>query len=397
MSVRLSSAAEANPGAGLIVIWVEASVQGAAMLSFSRDGKKVSSIPIAPGSQWVAAHSHLLPNGPNRISWDAEQGSRSIASGGIVLQVDNQGPLAEAVAASMRRHGTPLMVSGALDSTLYDYADSSLTPWHERPDAKAHIDTLVASGRASAAEGESLRQFLRDGFLIMEDAIPADLIAQANREIDDAVRRKVEGYEWGSSQRIHNLHDSYAGIRRLWLYPPVMRRLELIFGAPPRPCQTLTYVFGSQQDAHQDTIHLTPFPAGHMCGVWMALEDVKPHSGELEVYPGTHRTPRVYMNTVGCEKVTGGDWREFGAKVVSRWGEYVNASGRPKMVYRPRAGTVLIWHENLIHAGSIRIDKSLSRRSIVTHNFAEGSVAYYDSSGSPGSSFSLAHVKRELP
>jgi ectoine hydroxylase-related dioxygenase (phytanoyl-CoA dioxygenase family) len=51
----------------------------------------------------------------------------------------------------------------------------------------------------------------------------------------------------------------------------------------------LTYVFGSQQEAHQDTIHLTPFPAGYMCGTWIALQDVVPDSGELIVYPGNHR------------------------------------------------------------------------------------------------------------
>ena len=28
---------------------------------------------------------------------------------------------------------------------------------------------------------------------------------------------------------------------------------------------------------------------------WIALEDVQPGSGELMVYPGSHRLPRVYM------------------------------------------------------------------------------------------------------
>jgi hypothetical protein len=54
------------------------------------------------------------------------------------------------------------------------------------------------------------------------------------------------------------------------------------------------------------------------------------------------------------------------------------------VVYRPERGTVLIWHENLMHAGSARIDKSLSRRSFVTHNFAEGCIVFYDSTGQPG-------------
>jgi hypothetical protein len=37
-----------------------------------------------------------------------------------------------------------------------------------------------------------------------------------------------------------------------------------------------------------------------------------------------------------------------------------------------------------MHGGSMRIDQSLSRRSVVIHNFAAGCIAYYDSSGQPG-------------
>lgn len=132
-----------------------------------------------------------------------------------------------------------------------------------------------------------------------------------------------------------------------------------------------------------DTIHLTPFPAGYMCGVWISLEDVQPNSGELEVYKGSHRRPRVYMHDMGCAKVKG-EWSEFGNKVVFVWRRIIQAGNFERVVYRPRKGTVLIWHENLMHGGSIRIDKSLSRRSIVTHNFADGSIAFYDSIGTVG-------------
>jgi len=45
---------------------------------------------------------------------------------------------------------------------------------------------------------------------------------------------------------------------------------------------------------------------------------------------------------------------------------------------------VLVWHENLLHGGSVRRDTSLSRRSIVSHYFADGAIAFYDSTGLPG-------------
>jgi ectoine hydroxylase-related dioxygenase (phytanoyl-CoA dioxygenase family) len=218
----------------------------------------------------------------------------------------------------------------------------------------------------------------------MDDAIEEPLVRRINGELDDAIKEGVQGYSYGSSQRIRNLHHRYGGVKALWRHPNVMRLLQLIFEVPARPCQTLTYVFGSQQEAHQDTIHLTPFPQGYMCGVWVALEDVKPDSGELEVFPGTHRLPRVYIHGSGCEKVTDDDWADFGEKIVKRYRRMLDEGGFRSVTYRPKSGTVLVWHENLLHGGSVRKDTSLSRRSIVSHYFADGAIAFYDSTGLPG-------------
>ena len=157
---------------------------------------------------------------------------------------------------------------------------------------------------------------------------------------------------------------------------PIHRFLSLVFNAASQPCQSLVYVYGSQQDAHQDTIHLTPFPAGMMCGVWIALEDVRAGAGELAVYPGSHRLPRVYMRDAGAAKVRG-DWSEFGDKVVSKWRAMIDEARIEPMPYLAKRGDIIVWHENLMHAGRPRIDVGLSRRSVVTHNFAKGAIVYY--------------------
>jgi len=279
------------------------------------------------------------------------------------------------------------VLDGVCDSGAYDYADPKLTAWFDREpeEVEAHLARLAEAGAAEPEEIEALRHFSEQGFLVVPDAVAPDHVARINQAIDDAVAKKIEGYEWGSSQRMHDLHDRYPAIRELWLHPKVMRLLELIFGVPGRPCQSLTYVFGSQQEHHQDNIHLTPFPAGRMCGVWTALEDVQPDSGELLVFPRSHRRlPRIYMRSVGLPKIKDDDWAPFQEKVVARWTDLINANGLAPTVYRPKAGTVLIWHDNLMHAGSMRGDLTKSRRSIVGHYFAQGAVVYFDSSGLPG-------------
>ena len=395
VSLTARSSAESAPTSGLLTVEITATAaepRQATLRVFVGAGAGPAfqkPLPVAPDSPpaWVAIHGHLLPNRPVAVRLDLiDDGGKVLAEESLTLNVRNEGELAEMTRASLRRTGVPLMVD-QLDAGLYDYADESLTAWYDRgPEAvDAHLATLLSSGQATSAEAAALRQFVEEGFLVLPDVIDEGLLRRLNAALDDAVEKKVEGYEWGVSQRLHNLHLRYPAIRELWLHPTVIRMLRLIFGTAGRPCQSLTYVFGSEQQYHQDTIHLTSFPQGRMCGVWTALEDVQPDSGELIVFPKSHRLPRVYMKDANASKVTG-DWTEFANTVVPVWTEMLkpNSGKFKREIYRPKAGTVLIWHENLMHAGSVRIDKSISRRSIVGHYFAEGSVVYYDSSGMPG-------------
>ncbi len=390
-----SAAAEARPTSGLLV--VEYTARAAEPLAATLqvqvegvDGPPLHrDLALTPETQagWVALHGHLLPNGPVRVLLELRDAHGAlVAEKALTLQVRNEGEVAELVAGSLRSRGTPVLLEGLFDASLYDYADPRMTAWFDRePEAaEAHIAGLLERREIDAGEAAALRHFVENGFLTLDGAVAPEHLERLVAALDDAVDKRVEGYEWGASQRIHNLHLRYPAIRELWLHPKVLRMLGLIFGERANPCQSLSYVFGSEQQYHQDTIHLTPFPAGRMCGVWTALEDVQPDSGELVVFPGSHRLPRVYMQASGAAKVVDEDWAEFGEKVVPIWTEMLEAGKFKREIYRPKAGAILIWHENLMHAGSPRRDREKSRRSIVGHYFADGAVVYYDSSGMPG-------------
>jgi ectoine hydroxylase-related dioxygenase (phytanoyl-CoA dioxygenase family) len=116
-----------------------------------------------------------------------------------------------------------------------------------------------------------------------------------------------------------------------------------------------------------------------MCGVWIALEDVASDSGELFVYPGSHKTPRLRAAELGLEKVKT-DYSSY-VHFDRAINELISDGGYQRVPYMPRAGQILVWHENLIHGGSYRRDRTKTRLSIVSHYFAKGSVAYYDSRG----------------
>jgi hypothetical protein len=326
---------------------------------------------------WIAMCSHLLPDGQGEIYLTVNGNEESK----LPIYVSNPSSLASAVRGSLENSNAPLFLGLSVGSEYFDYDDSSLMPWFDRPDFMSHLNEMKQSDRIDSEMMGHLEGFVRDGFIVLEDLIDEEHLSTINGELDTAIEAKYQGYAYGESTRLHDLHAHYPGINHLWRHPKVMKYLEVIFQSTPRPCQTLTYIFGSQQGPHQDTVHLTPFPAGYMCGVWAAIEDVRVGSGELVVYKGSHRIPRIYLDTVGCEKVFG-DETEFVSKVVKTWNEHLEEGEYEEEVYRPKAGDVLIWHENLMHAGSARELESLSRRSIVSHVFADGCIAYYDSSGS---------------
>jgi Phytanoyl-CoA dioxygenase (PhyH) len=259
-------------------------------------------------------HTHLIDNGACDIGVVASSDGetyRAVAH----YEVCNDGEVGRVAREALLAHRLPFAFFGNCDAGRYAPAYADTMAWVDRPDAPARVDAMLSAGEISEVEAGMLRRFLSDGFVIFDEPLPDVMIDCANEALDRAVEQKYQGYVYGDSTRLEQMHVHFPAIRDIWLYPPVHRFLSLVFGAKSQPCQSLVYVFGSQQDAHQDTVHLTPFPSGMMCGVWIALEDVREGSGELAVYPGSHRLPRVYMHDVGCAKVRG-DWREFGEKVV---------------------------------------------------------------------------------
>lgn len=320
-------------------------------------------------------NSHLLENGPQTLAlhliWP--DGARALL-GEETFNVSNTNELAYGVRRDLQASKAPVVFGQVVDSALFPYASGAARAWFDEPPVED-----VPLSFEPARDGEAARRHLsRWGFALLPETLPDELIQAFNREVDEAIAQGTLNYRVGSSDRILNAHYLPGG-RKIWLYPPVLSFLRDWFRDEPCACQTLLYINGSEQNPHQDTIHLTPYPAGYMCGVWVALEDVRKDSGELVVYPGSHRAPRLYARELGLEKVSE-DYSSY-AKFDAEIRKSIEREGFERRTYMPLAGQILVWHENLIHGGSPRVDPNLTRRSIVSHYFPKGGIAYYDSRG----------------
>lgn len=221
--------------------------------------------------------------------------------------------------------------------------------------------------------------FREEGVFIMNDVFTPSEIDAGAAHLDEACAAGFGGYEEGTSARVRHLHLQNGGIAHIFRHRGLRRKLHEIYGVEMIPCQTLSYRYGSQQGPHSDFVHLTAYPQNLMCGVWIALEDVRMGAGELSYFIGSQREPRLTMHDFGLPKVRDDDYSSFIGTFDKTWREIGSRYEERRGLLKK--GDVLIWDGNLIHAGIPRTDAALTRKSVVLHFFAKGAVCYYDATG----------------
>lgn len=244
-------------------------------------------------------------------------------------------------------------------------------PWVDSP----FFEKLLATSDLGAADRESVRAFSRDGLLVFDPEIP-DFDVVASSVIEACSRRP------DYPERVTDGWTEIAGIKRLALAPRVLSLLRMLYRREPIPMQTLNFGRGTEQRAHSDAMHFYSVPAGFMCGVWIALEDVDESNGALEYYPGSHRLPFLDHVALG---ITASDQKGY-----EHYGSYeqlvqltIAELGLERRVLKLRKGQALVWAANLLHGGSPIQDKARSRHSQVNHYFFEDCLYYQPQRSDP--------------
>lgn len=170
--------------------------------------------------------------------------------------------------------------------------------------------------------------------------------------------------------KINHLHVSSGNAARLGLSAAITSFLGSVFRSPPIPMQSLTFIRGSQQPTHIDYPYVRrqkriPF----MAASWIPLEPVSADAGPLAYFPGAHK-PEISGffdwgngDILSRPETQTKDGMEF-ARFLDK---NINERSIPPVLLLPQPGDVLIWHCNLPHQGTKIKDKTLTRRSLVTH------------------------------
>ena len=166
--------------------------------------------------------------------------------------------------------------------------------------------------------------------------------------------------------KINDLYLNCHEVRSLSLNENLVEILSELMLEQPVLCNTLSLNNGTQQFLHVDSLYMTPLTDEHLTATWIALEDCHPDAGPLVYVPESHKIPIYHFSTGSAHQVN----EEF-----PRWQEYMQESvrkyGLKEEIFLPKKGDVFIWHAQLLHGGSSINNPNLTRKSIVSHYFAE--------------------------
>ena len=236
------------------------------------------------------------------------------------------------------------------------------TPWIDSDGLQPHLQRIDAD-RDTADFARALSD---RGYAVI------DLGAEVEALCDQAVAETEPYFENGAT-RVQDAWRRSPAVRALASLPRLSHLLTAVYGRRAFPFQTLNFQRGSQQGVHADTIHFHSEPAGFMCGVWIALEDVEPGCGPLTYYPGSHRLPVMTMRGAGVNRPDPepDDYLRYYQKAVAdrlEGGDFVRQEAFL------RKGQALVWVANLSHGGSAIDRPESTRRSLVVHFFFEDCV-----------------------
>lgn len=254
--------------------------------------------------------------------------------------------------------------------------------WVDLANARSVIDGKGALGWISAQEAGLLQRWVDDGFVILPQAVPHDLIDSLNTDVQkvwngtSSQRCFVEYFEEGAvihragprfkdkRAKLLDLPVHFESARQVIFSAALLRFISLLFERPLLAFQSLYFRWGSRQPMHQDTAFVKVSSPLEFVASWIALENIEPHSGELEYYKGSHNLGDYLFE--GRHKWMPIKSPEYDAYLASLH-QKSQDMGLERLTFLPKKGDVLLWSADLVHGGSGHVTEGLTRKSIVTH------------------------------
>ena len=261
--------------------------------------------------------------------------------------------------------------------------------WTDQGNALDVVAGRLDLGLITSEQAALLTKWILDGFVIIKNAIPEDILARATDDMNAAhegrfaavrfdIHEKGRQRPWthevqAGATKALDLHWFSDPVRDLIFAPKVLAFLHLLFERRVLATQSLGFWRGSAQEGHQDSAYVNYSLPMQFAASWIALEDVQPGAGELFYHVGSHRMAEhlyhgKFKGLADAERA-GADQNLLTKQVgvhVSRIDEQARGMSLETRLLHVKRGDVLFWAADLAHGGR-PISLSQTRKSVVTH------------------------------
>jgi ectoine hydroxylase-related dioxygenase (phytanoyl-CoA dioxygenase family) len=274
-----------------------------------------------------------------------------------------------------RRYGLPKKYFSPISSQ--DLVHLPADPnWLDKKDSREELPKNDFFQTLNRNHQESLLDWSKNGFTVLQEWISPDIVQQCNAEIQRMIDDKSANWKY-ANKIMFAIHQSEL-LRNIGMDDKLNGILSMLLGKPIDLFQSINFISASEQRTHSDSIHMSTFPAGNMIAVWIALEDMTMDNGLLHYYPGSHRLP--YLMNVDYDNI--GSKMMLGKKTYSDYEDAVesliNEKELEKQRFTAKAGDLLIWHANLLHGGEKVLNPNTTRKSMVFHFYAKDVICYHE-------------------
>ena len=225
------------------------------------------------------------------------------------------------------------------------------------------------------------QDFNRDGIFVWKNFISEVEVDAINNQIQDAIDSGKIDFNF-TQRKIVFAYEQVPVLKSIIKDDQLLAKLNSLMGEEVVPFQSINFVYGSEQKAHSDSVHMATYPSGGLTAAWLALDDIVDDNGPLFYYPGSHKLSYVTNEDMGNS--TG--WllsKNPNASYESYVSKMIEEKGLKPKVLNLQKGDLIIWHANLLHGGMPHTNMDKTRRSMVAHYFAKDRICYHELSQRP--------------
>jgi len=212
---------------------------------------------------------------------------------------------------------------------------------------------------------EVIENYHRDGFAVLRNAIPSELI---DSYLDSFDSTEIQPREFGKFEVDDgDLPGTYLDTKEIIdiLCGKTISSFLEEAGRAVALHKSATYITTSEKGWHQDCALPNRESGDNYTGAWVALEDITEEAGPMEMVIGSHNWDLDLYQIYNAVR-DGKPYRD-GFNSNDFFSEEIKKRNSEIFKFTAQKGDVMVWHGYLVHRGSMATNLSSTRKSLVGH------------------------------